>query len=127
MEAMPISKTVLDRAVRAVRQPGPGSPKGATLSLLAHTAKAYGARRSFDLATTPTGVDPMAAVIFEAIVEAAFLALDGGVSGEEQRQSFRSILATACKEAVSPEGLDALIADVRDTLAEEGLEARLTM
>src|SRR5260221_14328209 len=75
----------------------PGAAKGLTgpSSILTMAAQSYGAKVN-DEATVPTGFDPNAARLFEAIVEGAFLVASAdGVIDESERHTFEKVVATA--------------------------------
>jgi tellurite resistance protein len=99
-----------------------------TTSILKQSAASYGSRPILDEATVPTGIDPQAAVLFEAVVEAAFLiASCDGVFDDDERMAFESVVAEACDNVVQMAQLDALVADLREQLAEDGIEKRARM
>jgi tellurite resistance protein len=76
----------------------------------------------------PTGFDPQAAALFESIVEAAFLVANAdGVFDENEQLAFRTVVLQACKGAVTPAALEALLADLADQLHEDGLDSRIEM
>jgi tellurite resistance protein len=98
-----------------------------SVSILSLAAASYGAQPKEEN-TVPTGFDPMAAALFEAIVEGAYLvATADGVFDEEERRAFERVVATACGGAVAPKHIASLVADLADQLAEDGLEKRLEM
>lgn len=95
------------------------------LSILSLAATAYGSRPSED-ATVPTGFDPMAIVLFEAIVEGAFLVANAdGVFDAEERRVFEMVVVAACGGAVSSQQIKALVGDLADQLDEDGLDRRI--
>lgn len=95
------------------------------VSILTLAAASYGARPS-DEATVPTGFDPQACALFEAIVEGAYLvAAADGVVDDEERKTFEKVVATACGGAVAPKAISGLVADLADQLQEDGLDKRL--
>ncbi len=96
-------------------------------SILALAAASYGSRPA-DEATIPTGFDPFAAALFESIVEGAFLvACADGIFDDEERRTFTRVVTVACGGAVPQQHVDALISDLEDQLAEDGLDRRLEM
>ncbi len=108
---------------RAVERGGLDAP-----SLLVATAAKYGAKW-LDGATSDDGdFDPAALRLFEAIVEGAYLvaASDGDFDAAE-RAAFAEVMRAACGEKVSAETLHAVVADLSDLLAEDGMEKRLKM
>jgi tellurite resistance protein len=95
------------------------------LSILSLCAASYGARPN-DEATVPTGFDPVAVALFEAIVEGAFLvAFADGVFDEEERKTFERVVVTACGGSVAAKQIHALIADLEDQLKEDGIDRRV--
>src|SRR5262249_13005429 len=112
---------------KGIGRPGAGAPPGATGSILTQAAISYGARTIVD-DTMPTGFDPAAAALFEAVVEAAFLVANSdGVFDDDERLAFQSVVAHACNNVVQPAQLEALIADLCEQLAEDGTEKRARM
>lgn len=100
-----------------------GNAKGSILTL---AAASYGWKANVDEATQPTGFDPEAARLFEAVVEAAFMVAnaDGEFDAAEQ-SAFRHVVVTACGGLVVERQVTALLADLADQLAEDGMERRL--
>jgi tellurite resistance protein len=94
-------------------------------SILTLAAASYGSRPT-DESTVPTGFDPLAAALFESIVEGAYLvATADGVFDDEERRAFERIVTVACGGTVAPRHVADLIADLADQLAEDGLELRI--
>lgn len=94
-------------------------------SILTLAAAAYGARPTNE-ATVPTGFDPHAAILFECIVEGAFLvAAADGVVDDEERRTFERVVTVACGGAVSTRHISDLVADLEAQLAEDGLDTRV--
>jgi tellurite resistance protein len=121
-------KGLLERVARGISRPGGSAPTGITASILAQAAKSYGARPILDEATVPTGFDPAAAALFEATIEAAFLVANSdGVFDDEERAAFESVVTTACFDQVQPAQLQALLADLCEQLADDGIEKRARM
>lgn len=121
-------KSLLERVARGISRPGGASPSGVTGSILTQAAKSYGARPVFDEATVPTGFDPAAAALFEATVEAAFLVANSdGVFDDEERAAFESVVTSACNNQVQQVQLHALLADLCEQLAQDGIEKRTRM
>jgi tellurite resistance protein len=121
-------KSLLERVARGISRPGDAAPTGISSSILTQAAKSYGARPIFDEATVPTGFDPAAAALFEATIEAAFLVANSdGVFDDEERAAFESVVTTACNGQVQPTQLSALLADLCEQLADDGLEKRARM
>jgi tellurite resistance protein len=103
----------------------PGPSERATSSILSLAATSYSARPSED-ATVPTGFDPQAVALFEAIVEGAYLvATADGVFDEKEHKTFERVVVTACGGSVVERQIVALLADLADQLAEDGLDRRI--
>lgn len=121
-------RSLLDRVARGISRPGAGAPPGVTASILKQAAIAYGARPIIDEATVPTGFDPAAAALFEAVVEAAFLVANSdGVFDDEERAAFQLVVSSACSDLVQLSQLQALVADFCEQLLEDGIEKRARM
>ena len=98
---------------------------GRTGSILSLAAASYGSRPSGD-ATVPTGFDPLAVALFEAIVEGAYLVANAdGVFDDEERRAFERVVVAACGETVAPAQIAALVADLGDQLEEDGADRRI--
>jgi tellurite resistance protein len=121
-------KSLIARVVRGISRPGADAPPGVSASILAQSAASYGARPIVDEATVPTGFDPAAAALFEAVVEAAFLvACSDGVFDDDERAAFQTVVAEACDNTVQSPQLEALLADLDEQLAEDGMDKRARM
>jgi tellurite resistance protein len=121
------NKSLLERVARTIRRPT-SAPGGVTASVLAQAASAYSAHPTIDEADELAGFDPGAAALFEAVVEAAYLVANAdGVFDEDERAAFQSVVSSACDNLVQMRKLDALTADFRELLAEDGLEKRARM
>lgn len=94
-------------------------------SILLLAAASYSARPKED-ATAPTGFDPIAVALFEAIVEASYLvaSADGKVDDEE-RKTFERVVYAACGGTVAANQVAALVGDFEGLLADDGLDARV--
>lgn len=96
-------------------------------SVLAMAAASYGAKPDPN-GTSPTGFDPRAVVLFEAIVEGAFLVASAdGHFDEAERDVFARIVTAACGGAVPPRRISKLVSDLADMLLEDGIESRVRM
>lgn len=100
--------------------------RGRRESVLTATAARYGAAASDFSVTPPTGFDPEAAALFEAIVETAFLVAnaDGDFDAAE-RDAFTLVVLEAADRRVSERQLQAIVLDLSTQLAEDGLERRI--
>jgi tellurite resistance protein len=116
---------LLARMARSASDPSRPVDPSAPISILSVTAASYGARPSED-ATCPTGFDPLAVALFEAIVEGAFLVANAdGVFDAEERRTFERVVLVACSGAVAPQQITALMSDLGDQLGEDGLDRRV--
>jgi tellurite resistance protein len=97
-------------------------------SILTVAASSYGFRADLDELTQPTGFDPEAARLFEAIVESAYLVAnaDGQFDAAEQ-SAFSHVVIAASGGLVAERQVRALLADLADLLLEDGLEKRVEM
>src|SRR5208282_465557 len=115
----------LARVARSAASPGSVPEPAEPVSILSLAAASYGARPSED-ATVPTGFDPLAVALFEAIVEGAYLVAHAdGVFDEEERRTFERVVLAACGGTVAPQQVAALVSDLSDQLEEDGLERRI--
>jgi tellurite resistance protein len=95
------------------------------ISILALAAASYGLRPSED-ATIPTGFDPVAVALFEAIVEGAYLVASAdGVFDEGERRAFERVVVAACGGQVPQDRIEALVSDLADQLQEDGADRRI--
>src|SRR3974390_3404886 len=116
---------LLARVARAASPPGKPLDPSKPVSILSLAAASYGSRPSED-ATVPTGFDPLAVALFEAIVEGAFLvATADGVFDDAERKLFERVVLAACGGTVPPPHISALVSDLGDQLSEDGLERRI--
>jgi len=98
---------------------------GRNRSVIALAAAAYASQPSFD-STTPTGFDPFAVTLFEAIVEAAFLvATADGVFDADEREVFSRIVAASAENALPRSDLNGLIEELAEHLAIDGVDRRV--
>lgn len=115
---------LLARVARSFSALGP-PPADRPASILSLAATSYGARPSGD-ATVPTGFDPLAIALFEAIVEGAFLVANAdGIFDDNERRAFESVVVAACGGAIAPRQIEELVADLEVQLRQEGLERRI--
>jgi tellurite resistance protein len=116
---------LLEKVARGLSEPWlrGGSVQGSILSV---SAQVYGKRPVGDETTVPTGFDPRAAVLFEAILESAYLvATADGVLDEDERAAFAQLVIEASGGALHEQQLFDLLADLADQVKEDGLERRL--
>jgi tellurite resistance protein len=118
---------LLARVARSARAPGAPLDPAKPVSILSLAAASYGSRPTED-ATVPTGFDPVAVALFEAIVEGAFLVANAdGVFDQDERRTFEHVVTTACGGSVDSLQISALVSDLRDQLDEDGLARRVEM
>lgn len=116
---------LLARVARSASDPGKPVDPAKPVSILSLTAASYGARPSED-ATVPTGFDPLAVALFEAIVEGAYLvARADGVFDDEERKTFERVVLAACGGTVAPQQIAGLVSDLEDQLKEDGVDRRV--
>ena len=117
---------LLEKVARGLSEPWTGGGRVAQGSILTVSAGVYGARPVTDETTIPTGFDPQAAALFEAIVEAAYLvATADGVLDDSEREAFVQVVIEACGGAVDQGTVKNLLADLGDQLEEDGLDRRV--
>jgi tellurite resistance protein len=118
-------RKLITRVARSVRILDAPAQAAGGPSILLLAASSYGARPAEDT-TIPTGFDPGAVALFEAIIEAAFLVANAdGEFDDEERRVFEGILTEACGGAVSPPQIAALIADLGGRLRRDGVARRI--
>ena len=122
-------ESLLGRVVSSISSGTAPSPSGkAQKSILTQAADAFAKRPTGAEATIPTGFDPQAASLFEAVVEAAFLVANAdGDFDPTERQTFESVVSEACKNSVQRATLHSLVSDLVDLLQEDGLTQRVRM
>lgn len=121
-----VDTTLVDKVLRTLRAPHFAEPERPLGELLSASGAAYGARPSDNDRTSPSGFDPLAAALFEAVVEAVFLvAMADGEFDERERGVLVSVVQAATSSAVSERKVEALLADLQQQLLEDGVEARV--
>jgi tellurite resistance protein len=116
---------LLARVARAKSGPAPSGDPEVTISILSLAAASYGARPA-DEATIPTGFDPLAVALFEAIVEGAYLVASAdGVFDADERKAFEKVVTAACGGVVVAKQISNLVDDLADQLEEDGIERRI--
>ena len=114
---------LLAKVARSTRAAHAGE---ANVSILTLAAASYGLRPASE-ATVPTGFDPSAMALFEAIVEGAYLvAAADGVVDPAERAVFEKVVVEACSGVVAGGPIAALVADLADQLSEDGVDARVS-
>src|SRR6266581_1698619 len=118
---------LLEKVARGLSEPWAGGDATAQGSILTVSAGVYGTRPVTDETTIPTGFDPRAAALFEAIVEAAYLvATADGVLDDSEREAFAQVVIEACGGAVDETQLHNLLSDLGEQLEEDGFDKRIT-
>jgi tellurite resistance protein len=120
---------LLGRVVSGIARANDPSASGrAQKSILSQAADAFARRPVGAEETIPTGFDPAAASLFEAVVEAAFLVANAdGVFDDTERQIFERVVSEACANTVQRASLHSLVSDLVDQLEEDGIEQRVQM
>jgi tellurite resistance protein len=117
---------LLEKVARGLSEPWAGGKRASHGSILTVAAGVYGARPAAEETTIPTGFDPQAAALFEAIVEASYLvATADDVLDDSEREAFVQVVIEACGGAVDENMVHDLLADLGDQLEEDGLTRRL--
>jgi tellurite resistance protein len=102
--------------------------EAAQKSILSQAASSYARKPSGAEQTIPTGFDPSAASLFEAVVEAAFLVANAdGEFDATERQTFEQVVHEACQNTVQRSDVTSLVSDLHDQLEEDGVPARIKM
>jgi tellurite resistance protein len=123
---MPADSTLITKVARKLGQ-APAYVEGRNpVSILSAAAGCYGLTSDIEELTQPTGYDPDAARLFEAIIESAFVVAhaDGEFDAAEQA-AFRHVVLLACAGRVGERQVAALLADLTDQLAEDGIDKRI--
>lgn len=125
---MPALDTSLIRKVAKRLQTPPRPEAGTKGSLLELAANSYGFRAEVDELTQPTGFDPQAARLFEALVESAYLVANAdGEFDEAEQSAFVHVVLVACTGLIAERQVRALLSDLQDQLAADGLDKRIEM
>ena len=124
-----VGEGLLGRVVSSIASSVVPTPSGRSQkSILSQAADAFARRPTGAESTIPTGFDPRAASLFEAVIEASFLVAHAdGEFDETERQTFERVVAEACENTVQRASLHALVSDLVDQLEEDGVERRIAM
>jgi tellurite resistance protein len=116
---------LLGRVARAQSGAAPSGDPERPISILSLAAASYGAKPAEE-STIPTGFDPLAVVLFEAIVEGAYLvaAADGVVDPEEQHV-FERVVTAACGGVVLEKQIAELVTELAAALQKDGMDKRI--
>jgi tellurite resistance protein len=119
-------ESLLGRVVSSIA--GSAEPSSRSKSIFSQAAASFGRRPTGAESTIPTGFDPQAASLFEAVVEAAFLVANAdGIFDETERSTFERVVAEACQNTVQPGSLHSLVSDLVEQFEEDGLDRRVQM
>jgi tellurite resistance protein len=123
-----LDNSLLTKVASQLSRPPSYAGQGAQGSILTVAAASYGSRPPDEEVTPPTGFDPAVAALFEAIVESAYLVAnaDGDFDDAEQA-AFTHVVVAACNGVVAERQLSALLSDLSDLLAEDGMDKRIEM
>jgi tellurite resistance protein len=123
-----VDSNLLSKVAKSLAQPPVDAPTGTPGSILTVAAASYGSKPEDEDLTIPTGFDPRAAALFEAVVEAAYLVANAdGEFDDDERRAFESVVLQACGANVEPRQVEALLQDLQELLAEDGVDARIDM
>ena len=121
------TESLIGKVAQALSRAPAHSQQGIKESILVAAATSYGAKSPDDL-TQPTGFDPEAARLFEAILESAYLVANAdGTFDETEREAFEHVVVAACDGKVGEVQISALLADLAEQLGEDGAEKRVQM
>jgi tellurite resistance protein len=116
---------LLGRVAREQSGAAPSGDPDRPISILSLAAASYGAKPAEE-STIPTGFDPLAVVLFEAIVEGAYLvAAADGVVDQEERHVFERVVTAACGGVVMEQQIVDLVTDLSEQLTEDGMDVRI--
>jgi len=116
---------LLGRVARAQSGAAPSGDPETPTSILSLAAASYGAKPAEE-STIPTGFDPLAVVLFEAIVEGAYLvAAADGVVDNDERHIFERVVTAACGGVVMEQQIIELVSELSAQLAQEGMDRRV--
>ncbi|HEY3497154.1 MAG TPA: hypothetical protein VGK73_20790, partial [Polyangiaceae bacterium] len=121
--------SLIGKVARQLSRPPAYSERGVKDSIMVAAAASYGAgANSPDDLTQPTGFDPEAARLFEAIVESAYLvATADGEFDATEREAFEHVVLSACDGRVAERQISALLHDLHDQVHEDGVDKRVEM
>jgi tellurite resistance protein len=123
----PQTENITGKVAQALSRAPTYSQRGVKESILVAAAASYGAKSSDDL-TQPTGFDPEAARLFEAIVESAYLVANAdGDFDDTERSAFEHVVVAACEGKVGEGQIAALLEDLAEQLDEDGADKRVQM
>lgn len=126
---MPVPhESLLGKVATQLSRPPSYASGTAKASILSIAAASYGWKSNGEEVTPPTGFDPEAARLFESVVEAAYLVANAdGDFDEKEQTAFRHVVVNACQGLVVERQVSALLADLTEQLAEDGMDKRVQM
>ena len=120
--------SLLGKVASQLSRPPSYAAEGVKGSILSIAASSYGWKADSDEVTQPTGFDPEAARLFEAVVEAAYLVANAdGEFDQSERDAFQHVVVSACAGMIVERQVGALLEDLADQFSEDGLEKRVQM
>jgi tellurite resistance protein len=121
-------ESLLGRVATKLSEPPSYAEPGQKGSILTVAAASFGSKPTADDITQPTGFDPEAAALFEAVVESAYLVANSdGHFDDTERAAFEQVVVAACQGAVGEGQVHALIEDLGDLMQEDGIDKRIEM
>src|SRR5687767_13749196 len=119
---------LLERVAEQLGQAPVYADDGSGASILTLAARSYASRPAEDEVGRLSGFDASAAALFEAIVESAYLVAQAdGQFDQAERSAFEHVVVIACEGAVAARQMQALLSDLQDQLAEDGVDKRIRM
>lgn len=120
--------SLITKVARKLGQAPPSVDGRHPVSILSAAAGCYGLTADMEELTQPTGYDPDAARLFEAIIESAYVVAhaDGEFDATEQA-AFRNVVLLACAGRVAERQVASLLSDLAEQLAEDGLDKRIDL
>lgn len=123
-----VDNALLTKVASRLSRPPSYAGEGTQGSILTAAAASYVSRPPDEEVTQPTGFDPAAAALFEAIVESAYLVANAdGHFDAKEKDAFEHVVVAACNGVVAERQISALVSDLSDLLAEDGMEKRIDM
>lgn len=123
----PVTESLIGKVAQELSRAPSYSQRGVKESILVAAATSYGSKSPDDL-TQPTGFDPEAARLFEAILESAYLVANAdGEFDDTERQAFEHVIVAACNGRVGEVQIAALLQDLAEQLEEDGTDKRVQM
>ncbi|MFO7181369.1 MAG: hypothetical protein DIU78_021885 [Pseudomonadota bacterium] len=127
---MPVPDSTLIAKVARKLSQAPDSLRGQRASILVAAAGAYclsgDLDEHFDELTRPTGYDPGAARLFEALIESALVVIRGERELDPaERAALQNALLLGCSGCLSEQRVNELLRDLEEQLAADGVDHRI--